>query len=152
MQGREDPVLPRGVGRRTEGQALNPREVFGLFPLGGAAKAAQNHIVIGVVPWISNRHVPEETAVCPQDVIRPEPEYLPLPYHAPRPPFPAPFALARKELCGHVLESLFRQRRRDFRSPPFVFCFRQCRIEVPGQHQCGALGPLLERGDNTLYC
>ena len=52
----------------------------------------------------------------------------------------------------HVLESLFCQRRRDFHSPLVIFRFRQLRFEIYFHQKCGAPGPLLERGDNTIYC
>ena len=58
-------VLLRGVRRWSEGQSLTPREVFGVLPVGGYAKTAQHHIVIGVVLWILKRHVAEDTTVFP---------------------------------------------------------------------------------------
>ena len=51
----------------------------------------------------------------------------------------------------HFLKSLFYHRCRDFRPPLVVLRFRQCPIEIPRHHKCGALGPLLERRDDNIY-
>ena len=81
-----------------------------------------------------------------------EPDHLPLPDHAPRPPFPVPFELAREEVRCHVIDSFFRQRRRDVCSSPVIIRFRQRRVEISCHQQCGAPGPLLERSGDTFYC
>ena len=59
--------------------------------------------------------------------------------------------MAQKEVRRHVFESRLCQCRRDFRSPPVILRIRQCRVEVPRHQQCGAPGPLLERGEDTIY-
>ena len=66
--------------------------------------------MVRLLLWVPDSHVPEETTICPQDVVRPVPYLPPQPDHAPLPPIPAPGAPSREEMGRYVLQS--RQRLR----------------------------------------
>ena len=62
-----------------------PPEVIFMFPQSGSAEAPKDQVMIRVLPWVPDIHVPEETTVRLQDVVRPGPHLPHNPNHAPHP-------------------------------------------------------------------
>ena len=90
--------------------------------------------MVRVLPRVPDGDIPEETAVRPQDVIRPGPHLPSLSDHPPRPPVPTPSGLLWQEVPHQVFHPLRRQRRRDVLRPPIPL--RCCEIDVKiARHQ-----------------
>ena len=62
-----------------------------MLPLGSALEAHHDHIMVHVVSGVLDGYVPEQTAVCPKNVIRPGPHLPALPEHAPITTIPRPW-------------------------------------------------------------
>ena len=56
--------------------------------------------MVGVMPWVLNEHVPEETTIYPHDVVCPEPHFPTQLYHATCPPVSSPWAPYQKEVSN----------------------------------------------------
>ena len=111
---------------------------------------SDHYMVMGL--WCGlDGHVPEETAVSPQDVVRPGPYCLPPSHHGPRPPFSSPLPLPRKEVRHHVLKPRLRYLRRYLRPSPVALHVSQISVEVPHHYECGASWLIAQGRDNPLY-
>ena len=74
-----------------------------MLPQCGAAEAPKDQVLIQVVTGVLDGHVPEETAVRPQDGVRPGLHLPPHPDHGPHSPVVGPGASEWKKVHQHVL-------------------------------------------------
>ena len=65
--------------------------------------------MIPVMPGVMDRYVPEETAVCPQDIVHPGTYLPPQPDHNICPLAPGPGMSVQKKMYGNILLSHRRQ-------------------------------------------
>ena len=75
-----------------------------MLRLGGAMEAPQDHIMVCVVPGFPEGYVPEQTAVCPENIIFPGQHLPALPYHSPIKTVLRPWDAAQGGVTGHVLQ------------------------------------------------
>ena len=80
-------------------------------------EAHKDQVVIRVVPGVPDRHVPEEAAIHPQDVVHTGTHPPPQTDHDSRPSVASPGALVRKEVIQLVLQSLRFQSHHDLLIP-----------------------------------
>ena len=92
MEVYEEFILFRWGGWRTEGDTRAPPELIFMFPQSGDAEAPNDQVMIRVVPGVQDGHVPKDTTVRLQDIVRPVPHLHPHPEHAPHPFFLVPGA------------------------------------------------------------
>ena len=103
------------------------------------------------MPWVPDRHIPEETKICPQDLTRPGTQLPPQPDHDPCPTIPTPGELSRKEVYQHILQYCHRQIHRYLLLYPCSLRLRQVRVEISPHQQFGYLGVLSEHCNKSLY-
>ena len=108
--------------------------------------------MVWVVPRVPDGDVSKETAIRPQDIVRPGPHLPPLSYTNPCPPVPSPWSPTWLEVRRHIFKSFCCQFRRNVLSSPNALRLRQFHVEVSRRQQFGSLGPLFERGNDTFYC
>ena len=101
---------------------------------------------------VSDRQVPKETLIRPQNVVLSKPHLPPCPDHAPRPPVPAPWALSREEVGRHILQPFCSLFRRNFLPPPIPLRLQKIQIKLSCHQNFGAPVFFLEHGNDTLYC
>ena len=75
-----------------------------MLRLGGAMEAPQDHIPVSVVPGFLEGYVPEQTAVCPENIIFPRQQLPTLSYHYPIKTVLRPWDAAQGGVTGHVLQ------------------------------------------------
>ena len=75
-----------------------------MLRLGGALEALQEHILVCVLPGFLEGYVPEQTAVCPQNIIFPGKQLPTLPYHYPIKTVLRPWDAAQGGVTGYVLQ------------------------------------------------
>ena len=96
------------------------------------------------------RHVPEETVVCPQDIVHPGPYFPNQPDDNPRPPVYTPGALSWKKVLQHVFQYRRCQSHHNIlvlHRPLHMF---NIIIKVPLHQQFGFLGALYQRCNDAL--
>ena len=103
------------------------------------------------MPWVPDSHITEETMICPQDVVCTEPHLPPQPYHAPRPPVPAPWTPSQEEVVRHFLQSRRHQSHHYILLYPISSRLLQVCVYVSCHRQLWSLGALCESCDDTIY-
>ena len=98
-------------------------------------KNPQNHEMIGVVPWVLDGHVLEDTTIGPQNVVRPVPHYPPLPPRFPRSLIPTTRPLSWEEISLQILQACLCHRRRDTLVLSSATLLPKVHIQVPRNNQ-----------------
>ena len=90
MEVYEEFILFRWGGWRTEGDTRAPPELIFIFPQSISAEVPKDQIMIRVVPGVPGGHVPKDTTVRLQDIVRPVPHLSQNLDHDPHPFFLVP--------------------------------------------------------------
>ena len=67
---------------------VRPKVTF-VLPLGNAAEAPKDQVIVCVVPGVLYGHILEQTAVCTKNLVRLGPHLLATTKHTPRPAVPS---------------------------------------------------------------
>ena len=70
-------VLPCRCDWGEEGELHATPEILRVLPQSGSEEAQKDHVVIQVVPRVTDGYVPEDTVARPQDAIYTGPHLLP---------------------------------------------------------------------------
>ena len=114
-------------------------------------QTSQDHVMFQVVLWVPDGHVLEQSAICSENVIRPEPDLFSIPPHDPCADILQPRLMPWEEVQAHALQPHCRKLVRNGLTPWCALRIYEIGIEVACHQDIGPARLIPDDIINVLY-